>query len=153
MKKIYLMLSLALTICLSCAQQNGEVSVETLRAQVVQNKNFIAYSKAQNDLALMALNRESSFKNADMRLVQTEIKNAKTLEEAKAVLKKAGVQGGDKMATLMYNMNQSLFKLFKEIPQLGKLSRDEFATVMKVNRTITNEDIKKSADIILSQDQ
>lgn len=152
MKKLFLLVLLVPIAYASCTQENGVIDMKTIKAKVDQNKHFIELCKAQDQLAMMALNRESSFEGVDMKRFQSDLKNAKNLDEVKAMSKKAGIKGGDKIATLMYQMNKNVKDLIEDMPELKKLDKKQFSEILRFKSTITETDIRRSADNILNPD-
>lgn len=151
MKKTILLLLIPL-FYFSCTQDKGTIDFASIKATVARNKHFIEYTKAQDELAKMALTGESSFSGVNRKAFQSEIRTVKTLEEAKAIARKAGIKGADKMTALLFQMNENLRDLVKDVPELTRLDRKQLNEVLKFQTSITDEDVKKSAERILSQD-
>ncbi|RZK58517.1 MAG: hypothetical protein EOO91_08140 [Pedobacter sp.] len=153
MKKLAMFsITLLIFIC-SCKQKDNVVDLPAIKEKIAQNKNYIAYSNDMNELMLAGVNREISYKGANINLLNQEISKATTLEKRIELYKRVGIIGGEKLATLQFSSNDNLIKLLKEMPELKNLSKEQLADVLMFKSTVGKEDIEKSAGKILNPEK
>ena len=143
MKKTHLLLFLITMSIFSCVEGNTEIDFAMLKEKVNKSENFIRYANAQNEMVKSGVLQQISFRNLDRKMIKENMPKVKTAEDLKSLYAEAGMIGGDKLAVLQFELDNSLKALVKEIPELKLVSKPELELLITVESTLNNSEVDK----------
>lgn len=143
MKKTHLLLLLITMSIFSCVEGNTEIDFAMLKEKVNKSENFIRYANAQNEMVKSGVLQQISFRNLDRKMIKENMPKVKTAEDLKSLYAEAGMIGGDKLAVLQFELDNSLKALVKEIPELKLVSKPELELLITVESTLNKSEVDK----------
>ncbi|RDC54192.1 hypothetical protein DU508_22950 [Pedobacter chinensis] len=151
MKKLNLLcIAIIFTLVESCKNEQN-LSLPDLKEAVQHDKSFILLQESSNSLINLTLEGKINVSKADKELINKQVKQAKSLDDLKTIMKNAKVVGAEEFATLLYNQNQSIKSLMFDYPQLKTLPKEDLKNILNIRVKSQNSSINSSISRILNK--